>query len=61
MIVKELIEQLQKVNQNARVFTGYDSNIVVTRPVEVEEIASEQAIGACWYSVKIGDVIILEG
>ena len=60
MIVKELIEQLKKVNPNARVFTGYDGNIVVTEPDAVEEIKSEDAIGSCWYSVHVGDVVILE-
>lgn len=61
MKVKELIEQLQKVNSDAQVFMGYDGNIVVTKAAEVEEIKSEGAIGNCWYSVKLGDVVILEG
>ncbi len=60
MIVKELIEQLQKVNPEARIFMGYDSNIVVTESDMVEEIKSENQIGSCWFSVHVGDVVILE-
>ena len=60
MKVKDLIDQLQKVNPEANVFTGYDGNIVVTQPGGVEEILSEAAIGSCWYKVEVGDVIILE-
>lgn len=59
MKVKDLIEKLQKTNPEANVFMGYDGNIVVTQPCEVEEIESETAIGACWWSVNIGDVVIL--
>ena len=61
MKVKELIEQLQKTNPDARVFMGYDSNIVVTEPNGVEEIISDNSIGSCWYSVNVGDVVILGG
>lgn len=59
MIVKELIERLQKVNPEARVFYAYDSDIVVEEPVAVEEIENEKAIGSCWYKVKVGDVVLL--
>jgi hypothetical protein len=61
MLVKELIEQLQKMNPDARVFMGYDGNIVVTESGEVEEMKSDKDIGGCWYSVRVGDVVILEG
>jgi hypothetical protein len=60
MKVKELIEQLQAVNPEARVFMGYDGNIVVTEADEAEELTSEAAIGNCWCDVKVGDVVILE-
>ena len=60
MRVKDLIEQLQAVNPEAAVFCGYDGNIVVTKPGCVEAIASESAIGSCWYQVHVGDVVILE-
>ncbi len=59
MIVKELIRQLQAVNPDARVFMGYDGNIVVEESDIVEEIKSEKAIGPCWHSVHVGDVVIL--
>jgi hypothetical protein len=61
MKVKELIEQLQTKNPEARVFMGYDGNIVVTEPDSVEAITSENEIGNCWWDTKIGDVVILEG
>jgi hypothetical protein len=61
MKVHELIAQLQKVNPDAQVFTGYDGNIVGSKAAEVEEITSEAAIGNCWHSVHVGDVVILEG
>jgi hypothetical protein len=60
MKVKELIEQLQKVNPEARVFAGYDGNIVVTETGSVEEMESEDNIGHCWWGVHVGDVVILE-
>lgn len=60
MKVKELIELLQEVNPDAEVFMGYDGNIVVTKPEAVDEIKFENAIGNCWHSVKVGDVVILE-
>lgn len=59
MKVKQLIEKLEKVNSEARVFMGYDGDVVVTEPTEVEEILSEGALGSCWYSVSVGDVVIL--
>ena len=59
MIVKQLIEELQKVNPEAKVFMGYDGNIVVTESDSVEEITSDAAIGTCWWSVHVGDVVIL--
>ena len=59
MKVKELIEKLQKVDPEARVFMGYDGDVVVTGAYDVEQIASEEAIGQCWWSVKVGDVVIL--
>ena len=62
MTVAELIEKLQKLgieNQNAKVFMGYDGDIVVTESKDVEFIESETQIGACWYSVKPGAVVIL--
>jgi len=60
MTVKELIEQLQKVNPDARVFMGYDGNVVVTESGEVEEIKTEEQIHDCWWRTKVGDVVILE-
>ena len=59
MTVEDLIRELQKVNPAARVHMGYDGNIVGTRPDSVEEIVTERQIGNCWYSVNIGDVVIL--
>jgi hypothetical protein len=59
MKVKELIEQLQKGNSEARVFAGYDGNIVVNKPGSVEEIKSENEIGVAWWGVRVGDVVIL--
>jgi hypothetical protein len=59
MKVKELIEKLQKVNPEARCFMGYDGDVVVTEPTEVEEIFSKKAIAPCWLSVEVGDVVIL--
>jgi hypothetical protein len=61
MTAKELIEKLQKVNPDARVLMGYDGNIVITKALEVEELTSEDRIGDCWWSAKVGDVVILEG
>ena len=57
--VKDLIVLLQGMNPDAVVFMGYDGNIVVTRPVGVVEIASEEDMGDCWFRVQIGDVVIL--
>ena len=59
MTVQELILELYKMPTDAKVFMGYDSNIVVEESLEVEEIESEQQIGDCWFSVKVGDVVIL--
>jgi hypothetical protein len=59
MKVKELIIELQKVDGEARLFMGYDGNIVVTEPSSVEQIESENAIHNCWRRVKVGDVVIL--
>jgi hypothetical protein len=59
MIVKDLIAKLQQVNPDARVFMGYDGDVVVTEAREVEEIASEAALGECWWRVHVGDVVIL--
>jgi hypothetical protein len=59
MTARELIEKLQRVNPNARVHTGYDGNVVVELAGEVEEILNEDQIGNCWFSVHVGDVVIL--
>jgi hypothetical protein len=59
MKVKELIQELQKRDGEARVFMGYDGNVVVTEPLSVESLIDEKQIGGCWYSVKPGDVVIL--
>lgn len=58
MKVRDLIVKLQQVNGESRVFMGYDGNIVVTEPAEVEQI-QVGAIGACWFHVEAGDVVIL--
>jgi hypothetical protein len=58
MTVKELILELQKRNGDARVFAGYDGNIVVTEPFSVISPVEEE-IRDCWWSVKSGDVVIL--
>jgi hypothetical protein len=59
MTVGELIAELQKVDKDSRIFMGYDGDVVVTEPSGVEAILSEEQIGSCWYSVKVGDVVIL--
>ncbi len=59
MKVKELVDQLQKVNPEAEVLLGYDGDLVVTTSYAVEEIKDEKQIGICWWRVKIGDVVIL--
>jgi hypothetical protein len=59
MKVKELIEQLQKVDQEANVFLGYDGNIVITEPVSVQQIGTNDQIPVCWWRAGIGDVVIL--
>lgn len=59
MKVKDLIECLQHCNPDARVFTAYDGNIVVNKPASVEEIGSYDQIGKCWWTVSVGDVVIL--
>lgn len=59
MTVQELIDQLELMPAGARVFMGYDGNIVVEESLEVEEIQSDEQIGDCWCSVKVGDVVIL--
>ena len=58
MKVKELIEQLQKVDGEKRVFMGYDGNVVVTEPCEVIQ-PDEERIESCWWRVHPGDVVIL--
>lgn len=60
MIVKELIALLQTVNPEARIFHGYDGDVVLTEPGTILTIKSEEDISTCWYSVKVGDVVILE-
>lgn len=59
MIVKELIEQLQKVDGGSRVFMGYDGDIVITEAKAVEYLAVEKQIGPCWWRAKVGDTVIL--
>ena len=59
MKVKHLITELQKIDGDARVFMGYDGNIVVTEPDAVEYIKEENQIGSCWFRINIGDVVIL--
>ena len=49
MTVKELISKLNKVNPDARVFMGYDGNVVVTESGSVEEIKSKKQIGYSWF------------
>lgn len=41
MKVKELIEELQKVNPEGNVHTGYDGNIVCEEAGLLEEITSD--------------------
>ena len=60
MKVKELIELLNTVNPEARVFHGYDGDIVLTEPDEIMTIVNEADIGICWFRAKIGDVVITE-
>lgn len=61
MKVKELIALLSTVNPEGRVFHGYDGNIVVAESSnELIQITEEDKVGPCWYSVKVGDVVILE-
>ena len=62
MTVAGLVEKLQKLgieHQNDRVFMGYDGDVVVTEPIDVEAITSESQISSCWFSVKPGAVVIL--
>ena len=59
MTVAELIDQLELMPAGARVFMGYDGDIVVAESRGVEEIQTERQIGSCWYRVKVGDVVIL--
>jgi len=59
MIVRELIFQLEKVNPNAEVHTGYDGNIVCERVGGVREVKDESDAHECWWHVKVGDVVIL--
>lgn len=61
MLVCELIYLLKAVNPEAKVHMGYDGNIVVTQPVDIEEILGENQIGDCWWQVHAGDVVILGG
>ena len=60
MKVKELIEQLQKVNPEGEVFAAYDSNIVLAKPFVVEQIKTEEDIGSVWFDIKVGDTVLLE-
>jgi hypothetical protein len=60
MKVKELVTILNQVDQEARIFCGYDGNIVVTEPGEVAVVEYENEIRPCWHSVKVGDVVIFE-
>ena len=60
MKVKALIAALSKVNPEARVFHGYDSNFVLTEPDSVETIEHEDEIRVCWHRAEVGDVVILE-
>lgn len=55
----ELIKALIHVPSDARVWMGYDGDIVVTSAAAVEHIESEKQIGDCWYRVQVGDVVIL--
>ena len=59
MLVKELITRLETVDGDARVFMGYDGNVVVTEPDEVVLVTDEEEMPICWYSVESGDVVIL--
>ena len=59
MKVKELIDLLQKVNPESRVFMGYDSNIVVTEPKTVFVPQDESECHDCWWRANPGDTIIL--
>lgn len=59
MKVKELIEALQQIDGESQVFSAYDGDIVVTRTSGVEYMATENQIGPCWYSVSVGDTVIL--
>lgn len=59
MIVSELIDALQKLDGNSRVFMGYDGNVVVTEAHEVVSPTSEDVIRDCWWHVKPGDTVIL--
>lgn len=59
MTVSELISLLQAVPGTSRVWMGYDGNIVVTEPAEVECLANDLAIGDCWWEVYPGDTVIL--
>ncbi len=60
MKVKELIALLQTVDPEARIFHGYDGDIVLTEPRELMTIVNEADIGPCWWRANIGDVVILE-
>jgi hypothetical protein len=59
MKVKELIEQLQKVDGESKVFMAYDGNIVVTEPRAVKQMRYPRQIGAYWHRVEVGDTVIL--
>lgn len=59
MKVKDLIAELQKIDPESRVLMGYDGNVVVTESESVEFMVTERQIGSCWYSVKLGDTVIL--
>jgi hypothetical protein len=59
MKVKELISALSSIDPESRVFMGYDGDVVVTGAYAVEYMSTEQQIGNCWWSVKVGDTVIL--
>lgn len=59
MKIKELLSELNKQDPEAKVWLGYDGNIVVTEAVCVETPRSEAEIGDCWWRFELGDVVIL--
>lgn len=59
MTAAQLRMLLDGVPPDARVWMGYDGDIVVTSAAAIEHIESEKQIGDCWYRVQVGDVVIL--